>query len=58
MQKELFSASGGQTEAETIITLRQTTERLSELLMEHEKLKRDTGNEGAQLKLKLKEAEI
>ena len=46
-QKELFSATGGQTEAETIITLRQTTERLSELLMEHEKLKRDTGNEGA-----------
>lgn len=39
-QKELFMANASTNDPETLINLRKTTERLSDLLLENERLKR------------------
>ncbi len=53
IQKEVFGQTNSGKDAETLINLRRTTERLSELLLENEKLKREKIDGLSELELKL-----
>lgn len=57
-QKELFAANASTNDPETLINLRKTTERLSDLLLENERLKRQHSSDLQDLKLQLQEAEV
>ena len=57
-QKELFGKATNRNDADTVIDLRRTTERLSELLLENERLKKEHIDEVSDLKLKLQESEL